>query len=50
MLHLKFGCGVKNRVKKIKKFIDHILLLFNFEKKYFDDENIKKYFCWTSIN
>ena len=27
----------KNRVKKIKKFIDHILLLFNFEKKYFDD-------------
>ena len=22
----------KNRVKKIKKFIDHILLLFNFEK------------------
>ena len=26
----------KNRVKKIKNFIDHILLLFNFEKKYFD--------------
>ena len=25
----------KNRVKKIKKFIDHILLLFDFEKKYF---------------
>ena len=23
----------KNRVKKIKKFIDHMLLLFNFEKK-----------------
>jgi len=34
----------KNRVKKIKKFIDHILLLFNFEKKYFDDENIKSTF------
>jgi len=34
----------KNRVKKIKKFIDHILLLFNFEKKYFDDENIKNTF------
>ena len=27
----------KNRVKKIKKFIDHILLLFDFEKKYFDE-------------
>ena len=34
----------KNRVKKIKKFIDHILLLFNFEKKYFDNENIKNTF------
>jgi lipid-A-disaccharide synthase len=34
----------KNRVKKIKKFIDHMLLLFNFEKKYFDDENIKNTF------
>ena len=34
----------KNRVKKIKKFIDHILLLFNFEKKYFDEENIRNTF------
>ena len=34
----------KNRVKKIKKFIDHILLLFNFEKKYFELENIKTTF------
>ena len=34
----------KNRVKKIKKFIDHILLLFEFEKKYFDEENIKNTF------
>ncbi len=34
----------KNRVKKIKKFIDHMLLLFNFEKKYFDEENIKSTF------
>ena len=34
----------KNRVKKIKKFIDHVLLLFNFEKKYFDEENIKNTF------
>jgi len=34
----------KNRVKKIKKFIDHILLLFDFEKKYFDNENIKNTF------
>ena len=30
----------KGRVKKIKKFIDHILLLFSFEKKYFEKENI----------
>ena len=34
----------KNRVKKIKNFIDHILLLFDFEKKYFDKENIKNTF------
>ena len=34
----------KNRVKKIKKFIDHILLLFDFEKKYFDEENINNTF------
>ena len=34
----------KNRVKKIKKFIDHMLLLFNFEKKYFEQENIKTTF------
>jgi len=34
----------KNRVKNIKKFIDHILLLFNFEKKYFDEENINNTF------
>ena len=34
----------KNRVKKIKKFIDHILLLFEFEKKYFDEENINNTF------
>ena len=24
----------------MKKFLDHLLLLFNFEKKYFDKENI----------
>jgi lipid-A-disaccharide synthase len=34
----------KKRVKKIKKFIDHMLLLFNFEKEYFDKENIKNTF------
>jgi lipid-A-disaccharide synthase len=34
----------EGRVKKIKKFIDHILLLFNFEKKYFDKENVKSTF------
>ena len=30
----------EGRVKKIKNFIDHMLLLFKFEKKYFDNENI----------
>ena len=30
----------EGRVKKIKKYIDHILLLFKFEKKYFEKENI----------
>tara|TARA_A100001011_G_scaffold15671_1_gene16325 strand:+ start:4660 stop:5796 length:1137 start_codon:yes stop_codon:yes gene_type:complete len=34
----------ENRVKKIKHFIDHILLLFHFEKNYFDKENIKNTF------
>ena len=34
----------ENRVKKFKKFLDHVLLLFNFEKKYFDKENIKNTF------
>jgi len=34
----------ERRVKKIKKFLDHILLLFNFEKKYFDKENIPNTF------
>ena len=34
----------KNRVKQIKKFIDHMLLLFNFEKEYFEKENIKNTF------
>ena len=30
----------QGRVKKMKKFIDHILLLFSFEKKYFENENL----------
>ena len=30
----------EGRVKKIKDYIDHILLLFNFEKKYFEKENV----------
>ena len=34
----------EGRVKKFKKFLDHILLLFNFEKEYFDKENIKNTF------
>tara|TARA_B100001250_G_scaffold397964_1_gene405668 strand:- start:127 stop:1263 length:1137 start_codon:yes stop_codon:yes gene_type:complete len=34
----------EGRVKKFKKFLDHILLLFNFEKKYFDKESIPNTF------
>ncbi|MDC1151000.1 lipid-A-disaccharide synthase [Pelagibacteraceae bacterium] len=34
----------EGRVRKIKKFIDHILLLFNFEKPYFDKENVSNEF------
>ena len=34
----------ENRVKNFKKFVDHMLLLFNFEKKYFDKENIPNTF------
>jgi len=33
-----------NRVKRLKTFLDHILLLFPFEKKYYDKENIKSTF------
>ena len=32
------------RAKKIKFFLDHILLLFPFEKKYFDKENVSSTF------
>ena len=34
----------EGRVKNFKKFVDHMLLLFNFEKKYFDKENITNTF------
>ena len=34
----------EKRVKKFKNFLDHILLLFDFEKKYFDKENIPNTF------
>ena len=34
----------ENRVKNFKKFVDHFLLLFDFEKKFFDKENIKNTF------
>jgi len=34
----------RKRIKKIKKFIDHMLLLFSFEKEYFEKENIKTTF------
>ena len=30
----------KGRIKKFKNYIDHMLLLFNFEKKYYDAENM----------
>jgi len=32
------------RVKKLKSYLDHVLLLFPFEKKYFDKEGIKSTF------
>ncbi len=34
----------EGRVKKFKNFIDHFLLLFDFEKKYFNKENIPNTF------
>ena len=34
----------KNRVKKIKKFIDHMLLLFDFERPFFDKEQVSNEF------
>ena len=34
----------QGRVKKMKKFLDHILLLFKFEKKYFDSEKLNNTF------
>ncbi len=34
----------EGRVKKMKKFLDHILLLFKFEKDYFDKEKITNTF------
>ena len=34
----------EHRVKKLKTFLDHVLLLFPFEKKFFDKENIKSTF------
>ena len=34
----------EGRVKKIKRYINHILLLFNFEKPYFEKENMSHEF------
>ena len=34
----------EGRIKKMKQFLDHILLLFHFEKKYFDKENLRNTF------
>ena len=43
MLLHKYGYGEGAGLKNLK-VLDHILLLFNFEKKYFDKENIKNTF------
>ena len=34
----------KSRIKKLKFFLDHILLLFPFEKRYYEEENIQSTF------
>ena len=34
----------ERRIKQLKSFLDHVLLLFPFEKKYFDKENIQSTF------
>ena len=34
----------EGRLKKFKQFVDHFLLLFDFEKKFFDKENISSTF------
>jgi len=35
----------EHRVKQLKSFLDHVLLLFPFEKKYFDKEGIQSTFA-----
>ena len=39
----------EGRVKKMKSYLDHILLLFDFEKKYFDKEKLKNTFVGHPI-
>ena len=39
----------EGRVKKMKRYVDHILLLFDFEKKYFDKEKLKNTFVGHPI-
>ncbi len=39
----------EGRVKKMKSYLDHILLLFSFEKKYFDKEKLKNTFVGHPI-
>ena len=34
----------EHRIKQLKPFLDHVLLLFPFEKKYFDKENMQSTF------
>ena len=40
----QFWIWREHRVKELKSFLDHVLLLFPFEKKYFDKENIESTF------
>ena len=39
----------EGRVKKMKSYLDHILLLFDFEKKFFDKEKLKNTFVGHPI-
>ena len=44
MLHHKYGFGEKEELKKLKNLLIIFLLLFNFEKAYFDKEKMSSEF------